>query len=41
MGEIGDAGWREIRQGLSRSGELGRIDGDELGSSNELGDAEK
>ena len=41
MGEVGDAGWREVGQGLSSSGELGKIDGDELGSSDELDDVGK
>ena len=37
MGEVGDAGQWEVEQGLNGPGELGRIDGDELGSLDELG----
>ena len=36
QGEVGDAGWREVGQGLSTSSELRRIDGDELSSLDEL-----
>ena len=36
MGEVGDAGQREVEQGLNSSSKLERIDRDELGSSDEL-----
>ena len=41
MGEIGDTGRREVGQGLNNLGELERIDGDEISSSDELGGAGK
>ena len=41
VGEVRNAGWREVRQGLNSSGELEKIDGDELGSSDEFNGVEK
>ena len=41
VGEVRDAVRREVGQRLNSSGELKRIDGDELGNSNNLGGAGK
>ena len=41
VGEVRDACRREVRHGLNNSGELGRIDGDELGSSDDLSGTRK
>ena len=41
VGEVKDASRREVEQGLSNLGELKRIDGDELGSSDKLDSAGK
>ena len=41
VGEVGDVDQQEVRQRLKNSGELKKIDGDELGSSNNLGGAGK
>ena len=41
MGEVVDASWRKVEQGLDNSGELERIYGDELGNSDELDGARK
>ena len=41
MEEVKDVGRREVCQGLDNLGELERIDGDELGNSDELDDAGK
>ena len=41
MGEVADVGRQEVEQGLNSLGELERIDGDELDSSDELDGAGK